>query len=80
MLFSLYGLVQIAQDENEANDQIQKTNQVLLCDNFNSFVDSYNVVGIFEADDVEDFGKALQENLTQFAKEYKEKCENVQNY
>ena len=25
MLFSLYGLVQIAQDENEANDQIQKT-------------------------------------------------------
>ena len=80
MFFSLYGLVQIAQDEDEANDQIQKTNQVLLCDNFNSFVDSYNVVGIFEADDVEDFGKALQENLTQFAKEYKEKCENVQNY
>lgn len=24
MLFSLYGLVQLAQDENEANDQIQK--------------------------------------------------------
>ena len=80
MFFSLYGLVQVAQDENEANNQIQKTNQVLLCDNFNSFVGSYNVVGIFEADDVEDFGNALQENLTQFAKEYKEKCENVQNY
>lgn len=80
MLFSLYGLVQIAQDEDEANDQIQKTNQVLLCDNFNSFVNSYNVVGIFEADDVEDFGNALQENLTQFAKEYKEKMKNVQNY
>ena len=77
MLFSLYGLVQIAQDENEANDQIQKTNQVLLCDNFNSFIDSYNVVGIFEADDVEDFGNALQENLTQFAKDYKEKVKNV---
>ena len=77
MLFSLYGLVQIAQDENEANDQIQKTNQILLCDNFCSFMDSYNVVGIFEADDVEDFGNALQENLTQFAKEYKEKCKNV---
>lgn len=80
MLFSLYGLVQIAQDENEANDQIQKTNQVLLCDNYDSFVGSYGVTGIFEADDVEDFGNALQENLTQFAKEYKEKMKNVQNY
>ena len=79
MLFSLYGLVQIAQDENEANDQIQKTNQVLLCDNYDSFVGSYNIAGIFEADDVEDFGNALQENLTQFAKEYKEKVENVQS-
>lgn len=79
MLFSLYGLVQIAQDENEANDQIQKTNQVLLCDNYDSFVGSYNIVGIFEADDVEDFGNALQENLTQFAKEYKEKVKNVQS-
>ena len=77
MLFSLYGLVQVAQDEDEANDQIQKTNQVLLCDNFNSFVGSYNVIGIFEADAVEDFGNALQENLTQFAKEYKEKVKNV---
>ena len=80
MLFSLYGLVQIAQDENEANDQIQKTNQVLLCDNYDSFVGSYNVAGIFEADDVEDFGNALQKNLTQFAKEYKEKVKDVQNY
>lgn len=80
MLFSLYGLIQLAQDENEANDQIQKTNQVLLCDNFNSFTNSYNVVGIFEADEIEDFGNALQENLTQFAKEYKEKMKNVQNY
>ena len=77
MFFSLYGLVQIAQDEDEANDQIQITNQVLLCDNYDSFVGSYNVVGIFEADDVEDFGNALQENLTQFAKEYKEKMKNV---
>ena len=77
MLFSLYGLVQIAQDENEANDQIQKTNQVLLCDNYDSFVGSYSVAGIFEADEVEDFGNALQENLTQFAKEYKEKVKNV---
>ena len=77
MLFSLYGLVQLAQNENEAHDQIQKTGQVLLCDNFNSFVGSYSVAGIFEADDVEDFGNALQKNLTQFAKDYKEKYENV---
>ena len=63
MLFSLYGLIQLAQDENEANDQIQKTNQVLLCDNFDSFVNSYNVVGIFEADEIEDFSNALQKNL-----------------
>ena len=79
MLFSLYGLVQLAQDENEANEQIQKTNQVLLCDNFNSFVGSYNITGIFEADEIEDFGNALQKNLTQFAKEYKEKCKNEEN-
>lgn len=77
MLLSLYGLVQLAQDENEANDQIQKTNQVLLCDNFDSFVNSYNVVGIFEVDNIDDFSNALQENLTQFAKEYKEKVKNV---
>ena len=76
MLFSLYGLIQLAQDENEANDQIQKTNQVLLCDNFDSFVNSYNVVGIFEADEIEDFSNALQKNLIQFAEEYKEKMKN----
>ena len=76
MLLSLYGLVQLAQDENEANDQIQKTNQVLLCDNFDSFVNSYNVVGIFEADEIEDFSNALQKNLIQFAEEYKEKMKN----
>ena len=64
MLFSLYGLIQLAQDENEANDQIQKINQVLLCDNFNSFTGSYSVIGIFEADEIEDFSNALQENLT----------------
>ena len=80
MLFSLYGLIQLAQDENEANDQIQKTNQVLLCNNFNSFTGSYSITGIFEADEIEDFGNALQENLTQFVKEYKEKMKNVQNY
>lgn len=80
MLFSLYGLLQLAQDENEANNQIQKINQVLLYDNFNSFTDSYGVAGIFEVDEIEDFGNALQENLTQFAKEYKEKMKNVQNY
>lgn len=79
MLFSLYGLVQVAQDENEANDQIQTTNQVLLCDNYDSFVGSYNVAGIFEADSVEDFGNALQEKLTQLAKECKEKVKDVQN-
>ena len=76
MLFSLYGLIQLAQDENEANGQIQKTNQVLLCDNFNSFTNSYNVVGIFEADGIEDFSNALQKNLIQFAEEYKEKIKN----
>ena len=76
MLFSLYGLIQLAQDENEANDQIQKTNQILLCDNFNSFTNSYNVVGIFEADEIEDFSNALQKNLIQFAEEYKEKIKN----
>ena len=76
MLFSLYGLIQLAQDENEANDQIQKTNQILLCDNFNSFTNSYNVVGIFEADEIEDFSNALQKNLIQFAEEYKEKMKN----
>ena len=79
MILSFYGLVQLAKDEDEANEQIQKTNQVLLCDNFNSFLGSYNITGIFEADEIEDFSNALQKNLTQFAKEYKEKCKNVQN-
>ncbi len=77
MMFSLYGLIQQAKDENEANNQIFKTGKVLLDDNSNSFIDSYSIAGIFEADDIDDFSKALQENLTQFVKEYKEKCENV---
>ena len=80
MFFSLSGIIQPAQDEEEANNQIFKTNQILFCDNFNSFSNSYAAAGIFEVDDVEKFAKTFQENITQFCKEYKEKMKNVQNY
>ena len=80
MTFSLYDLIQSAADENAANDYIFKANKLLLRDNFNSFSIPYVITGIFEVDEIEDFSKALQENLTQFVKEYKEKCKNVQNY
>lgn len=76
MLFSLVGLIQPAEDENEANMNICQVNNI-ICET--KMHDTWVAAGIFEADDVEDFGNALQENLTQFAKEYKEKCENVQN-
>jgi hypothetical protein len=39
----------------------------------------YSLNGIFEVDNIEDFTKSLQESLTQFAKEYKEKYENGEN-
>lgn len=82
MFFSLFGIIQPAQNEEEANNQILKTHQILFCDNFNSFSNSYAAAaaGIFEADDIEEFAKTFQENIIQFCKEYKEKCENVQNY
>ena len=73
MMFSFLAVIQEAKNENEANDQIFKTNEIL----FNSFMGSYAINGIFEVDNIEDFSKSLQENLTQFVKEYKEKCENV---
>ena len=75
MMFSFSATIQEAKNENEANDQIQKINQVLFCENFNNYVGSYSLNGIFEADEIEDFTKSLQESLIQFAKEYKEKCE-----
>ncbi len=79
MMFSFSAIIQEAKNENEANDQIQKISQVLFCENYNNYVGSYSLNGIFEADNIEDFSKSLQENLTQFVKEYKEKCENAQN-
>ena len=77
MMFSFSAIIQEAKNENEANDQIQKIGQVLFCESFNNYVASYSLNGIFETDNIEDFTKSLQENLTQFVKEYKEKCENV---
>lgn len=77
MMFSFSAIIQEAKDENEANKQIHKIGQVLFCENFNNYIGSYSLNGIFETDDIEDFTKSLQENLTQFVKEYKEKCENV---
>ena len=79
MMFSFSAIIQEAKNENEANDQIQKINQVLFCENFNNYVGSYSLNGIFEVDNIEDFTKSLQESLTQFAKEYKEKYENGKN-
>ena len=79
MMFSFSAIIQEAKNENEANDQIHKIGQVLFCENFNNYVGSYSLNGIFEVDNIEDFNKSLQENLTQFVKEYKEKCENAQN-
>lgn len=80
MFFSLFGIIQPAKNEKEANNQIFKANQILFDDNFNSFSNPYAAAGIFEADDIEKFAKTFQENIIQFCKEYKEKCENVQNY
>lgn len=79
MFFSLSGILQKANSEEEASNQIFKINQILYCDNYDSFTDSYALSGIFEVDEIEDFGKALQENLTQFVENYKEKNDNVQN-
>lgn len=78
-MFSFSAIIQEAKNENEANDQIQKINQVLFCENFNNYVGSYSLNGIFEVDNIEDFTKSLQESLTQFAKEYKEKYKNGEN-
>ena len=77
MLFSLVGLIQPAEDENEANMNIHQINDI-VCET--KMHDTWVAAGIFEVDEIEDFCDALQENLTQFVKEYKEKCENVQNY
>jgi hypothetical protein len=74
VLFSLVSLIQPAQDENEANKNICQINNI-ICET--KISDTWVAAGIFEADEIENFAGALQENLNQFIKEYKEKCNNV---
>lgn len=73
MLFSFSAVIQEAMNENDANEQIQKINQILFCEDYNNYTNSYSLTGVFEIDEIENFTKALQENLTQFCKEYRRK-------
>ena len=74
MLFSLVSFIQPAEDENKANKNICQINNMIYEADIS---DAWAAAGIFEADEIEDFANALQENLNQFIKEYKEKCNNV---
>lgn len=76
MMFSLVSLIQPAKDENEANMNIYQIDNI-ICETKTQ--DIWVGAGIFEADEIEDFCNDLQKNLTQFIKEYKEKCKNGEN-
>ena len=74
MFYSLVGLIQPAEDENEANMNICQINNI-ICET--KMHDTWVGAGIFETDEIEEFMKQFQENISQFIKEYKEKCNNV---
>ena len=74
MFYSLVGLIQAAEDENEANMNICQMNNI-ICET--KMYDTWVAAGIFEIDEIEDFIEQLQKTVSQFYKEYKEKCENV---
>ena len=74
MLFSLVSLIQPAEDENEANMNICQINNIV---GETKMYDTWVCAGIFDTDEIENFTNALQENLTKFVKNYKEKNDNV---
>ena len=41
--------------------------------------DTWLTDGIFETDEIEEFMEQFQKTISQFCKEYEEKCKNVQN-
>ena len=74
MFYSLVSLIQPAEDENEANMNICQMNNI-ICET--EIYDAWVAAGIFETDEIEDFMEQLQKTVSQFCKEYKEKCKNV---
>ena len=74
MFYSLVGLIQPAEDENEANMNICEMNNI-ICET--KMHDTWLAAGIFETDEIEEFMEQFQKTISQFCKEYKEKCKNV---
>lgn len=76
MFYSLVGLIQPAETENRANQNICEMTEIFReLELFDSWVWS----GIFETEDIDNFMEQFKENIKQFFKDYEEKCKNVQN-
>lgn len=75
MLYSLTGFIEAAKDENAANRSITEISNILF-EGYETEEDMLLVASIFETENIDNFIKALQENITQFLKNYKEN-ENV---
>ena len=71
MLFSLAGIIQSAEDENQANAQIDDVWRSVWANSYKPNL--YAINAIFETEELEKFMKELNNALNEFLQNYKEK-------
>ena len=76
MFYSLTGFIEAAKDENAANQSITEISNILF-ESYETDEEMFGIASIFETENIDNFIKALQENITQFFKNYKENNDNV---
>ena len=68
MMYSLAGVIQLANDELDANEQINDVHRSIYAHTYNP--DLYQVSAIFETDDLDNFLTELNKKINQFLQEY----------
>ena len=76
MFYSFTGFIEAAKDENAANQNISEISNILF-EGYETEEEMFTGALIFETENIDNFIKAFQENITQFLKNYKEKNDNV---
>jgi hypothetical protein len=76
VFYSFTGFIEAAKDENAANQNISEISNILF-EGYETEEEMFGMALIFETENIDNFMKALQENITQFLKNYKENNDNV---
>jgi hypothetical protein len=76
VFYSFTGFIEAAKDENTANQNISEISNILF-EGYETEEEMFGMALIFETENIDNFMKALQENITQFLKNYKENNDNV---